>query len=445
MQGKLSEALEGLLGLEKQQRLAEDITGTKMACTAILTILREAGDWKGLNEHILLLAKRRSQLKQAVQAFVRQAMSYVDQTPEQETKVELIRTLQSVTEGKIFVEIERARLTRKLARLKEAEGNITEAADVLQEVAVETYGAMAKTEKIAFILEQVRLCLDRGDYVRAMILAKKVSPRAFKVVPNKKGEAAGEIGIEGTTIEAPEEGTPTLEELKLQYYHLLIRYHINANNYIDACRCYRAVYESDSIKDDKEKWVPVLQKICWYVVLAAASSDQVTLLQMTAADKKLDQLPAYKELLQTFITKEVVYWDALKKAQQGELSSQTEVFGGEQGQHRLKDFKLRVVEHNILVISQYYSRITMQRLSQLLCLNAEETEKHLSEMVVGGQLYAKIDRPAGTVRFAKHPEPEQLLNSWSNNITKLLNVVNRSCQQIQKESMVHKVPIGTTA
>ncbi len=53
------------------------------------------------------------------------------------------------------------------------------------------------------------------------------------------------------------QGTPTLEELKLQYYHLLIRYHINANNYIDACRCYRAVYESDSIKDDKEKWVPV--------------------------------------------------------------------------------------------------------------------------------------------------------------------------------------------
>ena len=34
--------------------------------------------------------------------------------------------------------------------------------------------------------------------------------------------------------------------------------------------------------------------------------------------------------------------------------------------------RLRVVEHNILVVSQYYSRITMQRLSQLLCLNAEE-------------------------------------------------------------------------
>ena len=64
LQGKLPEALEALLVLEKQQRLAEDMTGTKMACTSILRLLREANDWKGLNEHILLLAKRRSQLRQ---------------------------------------------------------------------------------------------------------------------------------------------------------------------------------------------------------------------------------------------------------------------------------------------------------------------------------------------------------------------------------------------
>ena len=38
---------------------------------------------------------------QAVQGFVRQAMGYVDETPDQATKVELIKTLQSVTEGKV--------------------------------------------------------------------------------------------------------------------------------------------------------------------------------------------------------------------------------------------------------------------------------------------------------------------------------------------------------
>jgi 26S proteasome regulatory subunit N5 len=36
----------------------------------------------------------------------------------------------------IYVEIERARLTRMLARIKEDEGNIDEAAEILQEVAV---------------------------------------------------------------------------------------------------------------------------------------------------------------------------------------------------------------------------------------------------------------------------------------------------------------------
>ncbi len=40
---------------------------------------------------------------QAVQAFVRQAMDYVEKTPNEETKVELIKTLQSVTEGKVNV------------------------------------------------------------------------------------------------------------------------------------------------------------------------------------------------------------------------------------------------------------------------------------------------------------------------------------------------------
>ena len=60
-----------------------------------------------------------------------------------------------------------------------------------------------------------------------------------------------------------------------------------------------------SIQEDAAKWGPVLKRICWYVVLASTDSDQVTLLNTTAADKKLVELPEYKDLLQTFITKEV--------------------------------------------------------------------------------------------------------------------------------------------
>ena len=66
-----------------------------------------------------------------------------------------------------------------------------------------------------------------------------------------------------------------------------------------------AAAQIPSIQEDADKWSPVLKRICWYVVLAPADSDQVTLLNTTAADKKLGELPEYKELLQTLIVKEV--------------------------------------------------------------------------------------------------------------------------------------------
>ena len=65
LQGKLHEAVEGLLNLEKASRIAEDITATKACCSAILAVCFSAKDWKLLEEQIMLLSKRRSQLKQA--------------------------------------------------------------------------------------------------------------------------------------------------------------------------------------------------------------------------------------------------------------------------------------------------------------------------------------------------------------------------------------------
>lgn len=40
---------------------------------------------------------------QAVQAMVQQAMQYIDQTPDLETKIELIKTLNNVAAGKVSV------------------------------------------------------------------------------------------------------------------------------------------------------------------------------------------------------------------------------------------------------------------------------------------------------------------------------------------------------
>jgi 26S proteasome regulatory subunit N5 len=64
LQGDLTRSLEGLLNLEKQARVAEDVTASKAACSAVLNVCHKAKDLKQLEEHIVLLAKRRGQLKQ---------------------------------------------------------------------------------------------------------------------------------------------------------------------------------------------------------------------------------------------------------------------------------------------------------------------------------------------------------------------------------------------
>ncbi|KAG6768335.1 hypothetical protein POTOM_027243 [Populus tomentosa] len=473
MEGKanLEAAIEQLQNVEKQMRLAGDVAGTKKAVTEILQLCFEAKDWKALNDQIILLSKKRGQLKQAVTAMVQQAMQYIDETLDLDTRIELIKTLNSVSAGKIYVEIERARLIRKLAKIKEEQGLIAEAADLMQEVAVETFGAMAKTEKIAFILEQfeafvvgcfnsdgasillgqVRLCLDRQDYVRAQILSRKISPRVFDADTSKEKKKPKEG--DNVVEEAPAD-IPSLLELKRIYYELMIRYYSHDNDYLEICRCYKAIYEIPPVKENPAQWIPVLRKICWYLVLAPHDPMQSSLLNSTLEDKNLSEISNFKLLLKQLVTMEVIQWTSLWNAFMDEFENEKNLLGGSLGDKAAEDLKQRIIEHNILVVSKYYSRITVKRLAELLCLSIqvlhsrmialillEEAEKHLSDMVVSKALVAKIDRPMGIVSFQVAKDSNDILNSWAMNLEKLLDLVEKSCHQIHKETMVHKAAL----
>ncbi|KAG2643144.1 hypothetical protein PVAP13_2KG318200 [Panicum virgatum] len=457
----LDAAIESLLNVEKQMRLAGDVAGTRKAVIDIVELCYKAGAWKTLNDQIVLLSKRRGQVKQAITAMVQKAMEYIDLTPDMDTRIELIKTLSSVSAGKIYVEIERARLIKRLAKIKEEQGKIDEAADLMQEVAVETFGSMAKTEKIAFILEQVRLCLDRQDFVRAQILSRRISTRVFDADPSKEKKKPKE----GDSIvqDAPAE-IPSLLELKRIYYELMIRYYSHNNDYLEICRCYKAIYDIPAIKEDPAKWIPILRKICWYLVLAPHDPMQSSLLNATLEDKNLSEIPNFRLLLKQLVTMEVIQWTSLWEFYRNEYENE-KLLGGALGAKTEEDLKLRIIEHvllglvnvcliillyacllnlnscslqNILVVSKYYSRITLKRIADLLCLSLQEAEKHLSDMVNSKSLIAKIDRPMGVVRFRTAQDSNGVLNSWATNLEKLLDLVEKSCHQIHKETMIHK-------
>ncbi|KAJ3009465.1 UNVERIFIED_CONTAM: 26S proteasome non-ATPase regulatory subunit 12, partial [Siphonaria sp. JEL0065] len=164
--GKLVDALESLATLEKQTRNSADGVSNSRILIANVKFCHQAGDWKLLQERVVLLSKKHGLLKAAVTKMIQEAMTLVDKTPNVATKLELIETLRTVTDGKIFVEVERARVTRILTKIREEEGKIVEACDILQELQVETFGSMEKREKTEFILEQMRLCLAKKDFPR---------------------------------------------------------------------------------------------------------------------------------------------------------------------------------------------------------------------------------------------------------------------------------------
>ncbi|KAJ3105682.1 26S proteasome non-ATPase regulatory subunit 12 [Phlyctochytrium planicorne] len=414
--GKLDAALDALLACEKQTRTSADLASNTRILLAIVNISRQANDWKGMGERIVLLAKKNGLLKTAVTKMIQEAMSLLDKTPDIETKLELINTLRTVTDGKIFVEVERARLTRILSKIREDEGKIAEAADVLQELQVETFGSMDKREKTDFILEQMRLCLAKKDFTRVQIISKRISSKFFE--------------------------DPNHQDLKIRYNELMIQHSIHEAKYLSTCKYFLQLYNTPLIKEDENRWPEYLRNALLFVILSPFDNEQSDLIHRTYEDLNVSKLGLFKEFAKCFITSELVRWPKIEEIY-GTLLKSTPAFdvSTEGGVARLKVLHQRIIEHNIRVIAKYYTRISMKRLTELLDLPEKEAEEFLSSLVVKKTIFARIDRPAGIVTFVPKKDPNKVLNDWSESITSLLNLINKTTHLIAKEEMVKDVKL----
>lgn len=416
-EGRLEEAIDILLSLEKQTRAGADALSTGRILVAIVRMCFNSKRLDLLNENIVQLTKKRGQLKQAVAKMVQESFTYVDKISNMDNKLKLIDTLRTVTAGKIYVEIERARLSRILAHIREGQGNVAEAASVLQELQVETFGSMEKKEKVEFILEQMRLCLAKRDYVRTQIISKKISTKFFD--------------------------DKDTHDLKLKYYNLMIDLDRHDGSYLAVCKHYLAIYNTPAIKDNSEKRNQALSHVVIYIVLAPYDNEQSDLIHRIQQDPMLDELPVYRDLLKLFTTAEIMCWNDVCTKYEAELRNAggVGVFGpnSDDGNKHWADLRIRAIEHNMRVMSRYYTRIRTHRMAQLLDLTEAETEEFLSTLVVNKTVEARIDRLEGIVCFCKPKDPVDVLDDWSSNISSLMNLVNKATHLITKEEMIHKL------
>jgi 26S proteasome regulatory subunit N5 len=222
-----------------------------------------------LNEQILLLSKKHGQLKQAATKMVQVVMSFLDDTPSLDTKLTVIETLRTVTEGKIFVEVERARVTRILSDIRKEQGDLKAATDILCELQVETFGSMERREKTEFILAQVALCIENQDWTQAGILSRKISTKYLSRKPEKTAEQLEKEKKDREKRREKGEDVPEVPEddvtdLKLRYYEQQITLAKHDDKYLDACKHYRQVLDTKIVEEDPEKLHEV-----WYIKISS--------------------------------------------------------------------------------------------------------------------------------------------------------------------------------
>ena len=408
---------EALFNTEKKCRLSNDAVSTKLVVLAMMGICKEKKEWARLNGLITLLSKRRSQSKMCITGMVATAIEYLEAEgvlPGKPEREALLTCLKDVTDGKIYVEAEKAKVTRWLSQMKEAEGKVDEAAEILQEVYVETYGALSKQEKIDYILEQIRLTLAKHDNVRAYILSKKIQ-RKFLLEDD-------------------------FQDLKLRFYRLMIEYHTREKDSLELAQHSHSILTTKCVLDDEAQWTTALQQTLLFLVLAPHTNHQSDMLHRLNVEHgdKLEKLPAYLSAWKSFTTDEIIAYP-LEHQQELEAHVCLHTASDEVFKQWQKDFHTRIVQHNIRVVNKYYKQIELNRLAELLGLSQDDTERSISTLVSDGTMYAKIDRPAGIVSFDKPKPPEETLSDWAANISTCLGLVETTCHLINKETMIHKI------
>lgn len=405
--------LDQLLILEKKTRQASDLTSSKQILSNIVDLLVSKNQWDELDDQLTLLSKKHGQLKLSIQYMVQRIMEHLEDSKSinLDTKIKAIESIRTVTENKIFVEVERARVTRELAHIRRQQGKIEEAADILCELQVETYGSMEMSEKIEFILEQMELSILKGDYSQATVLSRKILKKTFK---NEKYEA-----------------------LKLRYYDLLIKIGLHKRDYLEVAQYFQEIYQTESVKKDETLWKSALSHMVYFLILSPYGNLQNDLIHKIQLDNNLKKLETQESLVKMFTTPELMRWVIIKEKFEPVLSKDEVAFGGKENAHHWDELHKRLTEHNLRVISKYYLKITLSRLNDLLDLTEAETETFISDLVNQGIIYAKINRPAKVVNFEKPKNSSELLNEWSQNVDDLLEHIETIGHLITKEEIMY--------
>ena len=218
--------LKKLIDEEKVTRLENEYEKNRNICKQILSIIHNRNDFPNFLRLFEYLTQRRNQSRESIISMVKNCLNEIlPNLKNNKDSSDLLQTIIKVTEGKIFVEYEYSQAIRRMTEIHLMNNQIDEAAKLIQDVQIEAFGSLDNSYKVDYILFQMQVLLEKGDFIRTLIVSNKIK--------------RNHLDDEG------------FELLKIRFFKLMIQYFFHEKKYIEVSKCYKILYDFVKLIDEK--------------------------------------------------------------------------------------------------------------------------------------------------------------------------------------------------
>ena len=426
--------LKKLIDEEKTTRLENEYEKNRTICKKILEIIYSRNDFTNFLKLFEYLTQRKNQSRESIISMVKHCINEIlPNLKNNKDSSDLLNTLIKVTEGKIFVEYEYSQAIRKMTEIYIMNNQINEAAKLIQDVQIEAFGSLENEYKIDYILFQMQVLLEKGDFVRTLIVSNKIK--------------RNHLDDEG------------IELLKIRFFRLMILYYIHEKKYLDISKCYKVLY--DFVKSINDKLVDIQKKdnikpkVIENYIIIQKENDLDNLFEnyvlfLSICPPELETRNMLNELLVKYkkeLDKNLHILFIVEKRLSDEIIiidnnlfnrfKDFEIF--KKNQELIKLFRKYWIQHDLSLFEKFFAKVHLKRISEMTCVPAEEVENEISDMVVNNYIFAKIDRIEKIVNFRKKTDHHDVLDNFNYDMDNMLKKIEETCHLINKEYLKYGI------
>ena len=429
--------LKKLIDEEKVTRLENEYEKNRNITKKILETLINRNDFQNFLKLFEYLTQRRNQSRESIISMVKYCINDIlPNLKNEKDSSDLLNTIIKVTEGKIFVEYEYSQAIKKMTEIYIKNKNIEEAAKLIQDVQIEAFGSLENDYKIDYILFQMKVLIEKGDYIRTLIVSNKI-----------KRNHLDEEGI---------------ELLKIRFFKLMILYYIHEKNYLETSKCYKILYDfvksiNDKLIEIEKEHKEIKPKIMENYIQVKNDNDLEKLfenyvLYLSICPPELETKNMLNELLikykkQLDINKSILYI-VEKRLSDDIILIDDNLFNKyknfdifKNNEDLIKLFRKYWIQHNLSLFEKFFAKIHIERISQMTLVPMDEIENELADMVVNNYIFAKINRIEKIVNFRKKTDHHDILDNFNYDMDNMLKKIEETCHLINKEYLKHGIKV----